>query len=129
VTDEMAKRVARTLVEGYKERETIDQLTKRVREETGFAKARARTIARTEFIRGCTDASLDRYERLGFKKVEFLTGKEKARHSHLTCPECRRYHGEVFTIEDIRTGKAPRIPLHPNCRCGYIGVFEFDDED
>jgi SPP1 gp7 family putative phage head morphogenesis protein len=129
VTNEMARRVARTLVDGYKERETIDQLTKRIRDETGFAKPRARTIARTEFVRGCIDAKLDRFERRGYKKVEFSSAKEAPRHSHLTCKECRKHHGEVFAIDDIRSGKAPRIPLHPNCRCAYFPVFEFEEED
>lgn len=117
-TDEMARRVARTLLEGYKERETIVQLAKRVREETGFAKSRARMIARTEFVRNAAEASLVRYKACGFDKVKYwaaLDGRE--------CDECTGYHGKIYQIDD-----APQIPIHPNCRCCYVPIAPEEDD-
>lgn len=37
---------------------------------------------------------------------------------HNTCSECSKYDGKVYEIDK----KPVEIPVHPNCRCTYIGI-------
>lgn len=116
MSDELAKRMSRSLVEGFEKGETINLLTRRVKEVTDFGKQRAVTIARTETMRAVNSATKDRYERAGVTKVEWLTALDSRQ-----CDECESLHGEVFDID-----KVPDLPVHPNCRCTVIPVIESD---
>ena len=112
MSDELAKRTSRSLVEGFEKSETINQLTRRVKDVTDFGTNRAEMIARTETMRAVNSAARDRYQQAGVEKVEWLTAWDDR-----VCPECEDLHGEIFDL-----GDAPDLPVHPNCRCTLAPV-------
>lgn len=114
MTDDLAKRMSRSMVEGFEAGETINSLTRRVRDVTGFGKASAERIARTETMRAANAAAVDRYKSLGVEKVEFLAAWDDR-----TCPECEGKHGNIYPVD-----QAPTLPIHPNCRCTLAPVIE-----
>jgi SPP1 gp7 family putative phage head morphogenesis protein len=107
MTDEMAKRLSRSLVDGFEKGETMNLLIRRVREETDFGRNRSITIARTETMRAVNSAAKERYEQTGVERVEWLAAWDDR-----TCDECESKHGQIYDI-----GDAPDLPQHPNCRC------------
>jgi len=112
MTDEMAKRMSRSLVDGFEKGETMNLLVRRVREETDFGRNRSITIARTETMRAVNGAAKDRYEQTGVERVEWLTAIDDRQ-----CDECESLNGKIFAL-----GDAPDLPVHPNCRCTLAPV-------
>ena len=107
MTDEVAKRLSRSLVDGFEKGETMNLLIRRVRTETDFGRNRSITIARTETMRAVNSAAKERYEQTGVDRVEWLAAWDDR-----TCDECESKHGQIYDI-----GDAPDLPVHPNCRC------------
>lgn len=71
-------------------------------------------LARTETMHYLNDSALKAYKDAGVERVQFWAAEDER-----TCPECGALHGKEFTV-----GKAPILPIHPNCRCTYIPVVE-----
>jgi len=71
-------------------------------------------IARTESTRVASEGILNHYKSQGVEEVRFL-----ASISQRTCPICESLNGTVFTIQEAQG----IIPIHVNCRCGWIKVF------
>ena len=42
------------------------------------------------------------------------------------CPICQPYEGKIFSLSgnDKKHGKAPELPIHPNCRHSYLPYIE-----
>ena len=112
MTDEIAKRMSRAMVEGFEKSESINQLKARIRDVTDFGSNRAEVIARTETMRAVNGAARDRYRQNGIDKVEFLAAWDDR-----VCPECEGLHGKIFDL-----GDAPDLPVHPQCRCTLAPV-------
>jgi SPP1 gp7 family putative phage head morphogenesis protein len=114
MTDELAKRLSRSLVDGFEKGETMNQLIRRVREETDFGRNRSITIARTETMRAVNGAAKDRYEQTGVDRVEVLAALDDR-----VCDLCSSLHGRIYPIDE-----APDFPgnTHPNCRCTLAPV-------
>lgn len=110
LTGDMSTRLTRTLAEGYAKGETMNKLTARVREVTGFARRKATTIARTETLRAGNEAAKARYEQFEVDKVEFISAKDDR-----VCEECESLNGNIYNLDD-----APDLPIHQNCRCTLI---------
>lgn len=72
-------------------------------------------IARTELsgIRELT--KLAKWKEAGFSKVKHHTHMDNR-----TGVRDKRFNGRVFEIDYLLRTPKDRIPLHPNCRCGYI---------
>ena len=87
----------------------IEQVTKI------FDENRVIVIAETESIAVVTQAMLFVFESTRLVRQVRYTAVGDER----TCPICGRLHGQVFP-----TNSAPRIPLHPRCRCQYRSVVE-----
>lgn len=119
VSDEISKRMTRTLVDGFERRETMKDLAARIDEVTEFGLTRSTLIARTETMRALNDVTMDRYEDAGISKVQWVAGGEDGR----TCEECLALHMKVFDINDV-----PYLPLHPNCRCTTVAVIGGKDD-
>ena len=116
MSDELAKRMSRTLVDGFEKGETINKLIKRVQEVTDFGKGRATVIARTETMRALNTAAEDRYRREGVERVEWIAALDDR-----VCEECSDLHGQIFDM-----GNIPDLPVHPNCRCTIAAVLPGD---
>lgn len=115
VTEDMAARMSRTLMDGLARganpRELVDQLT----EDLDVSEVRAETIARTEIIRSHSEGQLDALEQLGVKEVGVAVEWSTAGDLRV-CPSCKPLEGVVLKIEEAHG----LIPAHPNCRCAFI---------
>jgi len=117
ITDDMSKTIVRELSDGIQAGEGIPKLSKRIQEAANISKTRATTIARTETINACTNATILRYKQAGFKRFRFI-----AAYDERTCETCGAYHNHIYDIDDIEH----QPPIHPNCRCAVAAVY--DDE-
>ena len=118
LTGDMSTRLTRTMSTGLAKGETPQQIAKRVREVTGFAKNKAITIARTETLRAGNDAAKERYKQMEVEMVEYLAALDDR-----VCEDCEELHGKRYPIED-----APELPIHPNCRCTLVPYMGEDEE-
>lgn len=76
--------------------------------------ARADTLIRTETANIQTQAAMARYRDSGVKNVHVIIEDG-------ACEECQELADKVYTLD-----MAPRIPVHPNCRCCISPVIEVD---
>ncbi len=106
-TGKGAKDIVRDLGEVVKEPDNFRQAWNRT-----FSKAQYRMelIARTEVLRAHNQGRLKFHDRVGVRKLEWLTMADER-----VCPVCGPLDGKVFVLE-----RFPRQPLHPNCRCSSI---------
>jgi SPP1 gp7 family putative phage head morphogenesis protein len=115
VTDTMATRMSRKLVDGLTEGKNPREIGADIADEIGVAQSRATTIARTEIIRAHAEGQLEALEALGVDEVgvevEFTTADDED-----VCPECDDLSEDVYPIDDAHNV----IPVHPNCRCCFI---------
>ena len=125
-----------TLAEGFDKGESVEELSKRVREvftqATGF---RAEMIARTESIRASNVATVEAYRQSGVVEAKEWLAERDDR----TCAVCDSMDGKTIgldanyfeagdkvtsggqsiTVGELDVGEPP---LHSNCRCTTIPV-------
>lgn len=138
VSDDLNNRVSSMVREGLEKGETVGELTKRIREDTGFSKARAETIARTEMAQSYVDG-----QEVAWKESGVVVAKEW-RLAPNACEFCEAAAkqftgnpvplGEAFYAKgDTLTGVNGGVlrldyraitgpPLHPNDRCNLKAV-------
>ena len=77
-----------------------------------FSKAQYRmeVIARTEVLRAHNQGRIKFHNQVGVQKLEWMTMEDER-----VCPICGPLDGKVFD-----TGRFPRQPAHPNCRCTSV---------
>lgn len=133
--------IRKTLAEGFDNGESIQKLTKRIKEV--FAEAttvRATMIARTESIKAANSASVEAYRQSGVVvRKEWLAERDTR-----TCPFCEELDGKAISLTsyfakvgDVLTGKDKdgnkvemevkytdigEPPAHVSCRCTPIPV-------
>jgi len=75
----------------------------------------AEMLVRTHLIKANNAGFVNR---LLENKLELV---EMSHHS-TACPICQKYEGKVFSLtgKDKRYGKAPDMPIHPNCRHSFL---------
>jgi len=71
---------------------------------------RTERIVRTELARARAEGHRRGYQQLGVTRVEIIG-------IGIDCPICGKYIGKVYRMDS-----APRLPLHPNCRCDFVAV-------
>ena len=86
--------------------------SKQLQKEFGTSYNNARRLIRTELSHIQNESSLYKYEAEGVEQVRFIV-----EHDNRVCPICRQYENKIYDIKN-----APRIPVHPQCRCTYIPV-------
>lgn len=138
VSDDLNNRVSDMVREGLEKGETVGELTKRIREDTGFSKARAETIARTEMAQSYVDG-----QEVAWRESGVVQAKQW-RLAPNACEFCeavaKQFNdkpvplGEAFYQKgDTLTGTDGGIlrldyraitgpPLHPNDRCNLKAV-------
>ena len=114
ITGQYATGIKRELQEAWSKGETIDQITRRVRDVTGRSINKSITVARTETLRAGNAAVKERYAAAGIEMVEWVTARDDRQ-----CDECDSLHGTTYPI-----GEEPDLPVHPNCRCTVVPVIE-----
>jgi SPP1 gp7 family putative phage head morphogenesis protein len=113
LSDTKLNKVRDALIDAFQKGSTLNQFARNI-EPVVEDKDRAMVIARTETVKASAEAYLDRCIEDGISTVRFVAiGDNKL------CPTCNDLNGRIFNIHDAR-GK---IPLHPNCRCSWAGIF------
>ena len=103
----------RELIANFEFREDVAKTSKAI--EHWFStneKWKAEMIARTETIAAYNEGNLHKLETSGIDKSEFYASPD-------ACTECLDLVGEYPTKEAHGL-----IPVHPNCRCRFFGVYE-----
>ena len=121
ITREMDRQIADTLARGLADgRGSMDIARDLVGRVEKIGRTRARLLARTEIVAATTEAQLNAFEDAGLQGVdleaEWLTAGDDQ-----VCPIClEAAAGGPYTLEQAHG----MIPLHPNCRCGWIPRIE-----
>lgn len=123
VTEDMATRMSRTLMDGLARgsnpRDLVDDLV----EDLGVSEVRAEAIARTEIIRAHAEGQLDAMEKLGVEEVGVAVEWGTAKDGRV-CRHCQPLQGVVLTIEEAHG----TIPAHVNCRCAFVPANVGEDD-
>jgi len=119
---------------GNENGESIDELTARIVEYSGFDDARAETIARTETIRGSSSADMEAWKQTDVvsKAIWYTALDERVDEDCMFLHGTEVDLGDEFMDEDTLIGFGIQPygggvefpPLHPNCRCTIIPVVE-----
>lgn len=136
ITDTTREQLRDTLVDGLNNKESVGQLSKRVKSVMKEAKTtRATLIARTEAIRASNFASFEAYKQSGVVVAREWLSERDTR----TCPFCLEMDGKILGLEKSFFDKGDHLtvdgqtieftkeainypPLHPRCRCTDIPV-------
>lgn len=108
----VAREAKACVLEGMLAGQGVEQIAQGVSTVTGQALPRTRTLVRTTLNAAANDAKRARYEELGIDRVRFLSTLDER-----TCKVCGPYDGRTFPLDE-----APRLPLHPNCRCLLVSA-------
>lgn len=104
--DEVVDRIREDVVTGLVRGDSWAQVTRSIREDTGYLRSRAERIAITELHSAQADAREELYAELGVELViRYVTIDDR------TCEYCAPRQGEV-----TKTGETTEV-LHPYCRC------------
>ena len=119
IGEESAARLAEILADGYKNGQSIDQISTRIQNEFDFfSNTRADRIARTEIMQTSSQGAIEGYKESGVvSKVKFYCAEDER-----TCEDCLGLHEEEFTLDD----SVGVITVHPNCRCCWLPVVDGD---
>ncbi len=90
---------------------------------------RSRTVARSEVVRAQSYGLLDAFQGFGVTKVKVAAETHKTVTSNANveyissndrkvCPLCQPFDGKIMTVQEAYG----LIPVHPNCRCSFIGT-------
>lgn len=107
-----------TLKEGVEEGENLVDLSKRVSGVYGEARDyRSDRIARTEVSAAANEGALEAYKQAGVEKHEWLVVNPQD-------TDCLANDGAVVKLGDSFPSGETKPPVHPNCECTTIPVFE-----
>lgn len=114
-TNELANRIYNDIIRcveiGIRPRE----IAKQIKDDFGVSAYQAARLVNTELAKVVSDAQLDVYRNSGVvEKVMWMATLENN-----TCETCADYDGKEFLLND-----APKIPVHPNCRCCYVPIVD-----
>ncbi len=121
VGEDVRKEIRRVVRQGILDGKSMRKVAKELR-DVGFTrkKWRLNTIARTEVMRASNYGRLEGYKKsVVVKYKQWLTAFDDR-----TCPECEVMNGEIAEIDKPFSSGEQAPPLHPNCRCTIVPVFE-----
>lgn len=114
--DQLGKELAVGLDRGLSREQIAQSMVKHI---DGISLTRARTLAQTEVTHAHAEATLDTFERFGFRevvgRVEFTLNMFGTAEP---CVQCKSLEGTKFRISEARGV----IPVHPKCQCGWMPV-------
>jgi len=115
VTDDMAVRMSRTLVDGLTQGRHPLDVARDMEDALDIGRNRAELIARTEFIRAHAEGQLQALEDMGVEEVGVAV-EWTVTDDEVLCEECAAMSGVVLRIEEAHN----MIPRHPGCRCAFL---------
>lgn len=126
ITEAMNQQMSRVLAEGIaagRNPRVVARELNRVVDSIGIT--RAKVLAQTEIIHAHAEATLNRYEEYGLEGVTVLAEILTANDGRV-CERCQRLE-ERTNRRPIPISEARGlIPVHPRCRCSWIGVVPED---
>jgi SPP1 gp7 family putative phage head morphogenesis protein len=123
VTEDMATRMSRTLVDGLTAGQGPRQIAVKLDADLDIGRTRALTIARTEIIRAHAEGQLLALEQLGVQEVGAMVEWSTAGDERV-CPLCKPLEGVVLKLDEAKG----MLPRHPNCRCAWIPANVGEDQ-
>ncbi|MDO4548820.1 MAG: minor capsid protein, partial [Clostridia bacterium] len=95
-------------------------IKRKIREDFGVGFYEADRLIRTEAMHMYNEGIMERYRRDGVTMVDIRIGRDER-----TCSRCNGYKENApYPIDE-----APALPAHPNCRCRYVPVVEWENKD
>ena len=122
LAEDVRKNAARVLIDGMDKGLGAKAIAELLADATGGTLARSETIARTVIMKTYVDTAMDLYDDAGATGYEiFPTDDDRV------CIECLKAameggHPRVYK-------ERPTVPVHPNCRCVVLPVFEGEATD
>ena len=120
-TDILAEKVSDIIGGGLIRGQSIEKMSRQLREQFNAGKYYADRLARTEMCHFYNEADRMAYEELGVDKYVFMAVLDNR-----TSEYCQEMDNKIIEYKDIKVGEN-FPPLHPNCRSttrGYIEGFE-----
>lgn len=112
---ELANRVYSDILDIVRTGKRPEEIARRIKNDFGASAYQAKRLVNTELAKVVSDAQLEVYARSGVvQKVMWTATLEEN-----TCENCAGLDGKEFDID-----KAPRLPMHPNCRCCFVPVVD-----
>lgn len=106
--------IFKSIAAGQGSKELIDTL----RKDFSVSYSSAKRLAVTELTHIYNQASIDRMKAAGIKKYQILIASDAR-----TCEECKDQNGKIYPVTD----QDHLPPIHPNCRCTTLAVFDFSN--
>jgi HK97 family phage portal protein len=118
VNDTTKAKLITSLKEGSEKGENITELQKRVESIYDDARGyRAKMIARTEISAGANFGAVEQYKQAGITKHEWQVVDPQD-------DDCLVNAGVTVTIGDAFPSGDDNSPVHPNCQCTTIPIFD-----
>lgn len=122
-TDILAEKVSDIIGGGLIRGQSIEKMSRQLREQFNAGKYYADRLARTEMCHFYNEADRMAYEELGVDKYVFMAVLDNR-----TSEYCQKMDNKIIEYKDIKVGEN-FPPLHPNCRSTTRGYVEgFEDE-
>ena len=122
-TDILAEKVSDIIGGGLIRGQSIEKMSRQLREQFNAGKYYADRLARTEMCHFYNEADRMAYEELGVDKYVFMAVLDNR-----TSEYCQEMDNKIIEYKDIKVGEN-FPPLHPNCRSTTRGYVEgFEDE-
>lgn len=117
LTKRVQVKASRIISDGLTKGQSKNKIAKRLADELGIEKKRAKLIAHTETVRAQAEGQLDSFDEGGITHVGAMVEWRTSGRPNV-CPYCKANEGKVLTINDARG----LIPLHPGCNCAWQPV-------
>ena len=117
----LERTLRRTIIRGENPRVAGRELRKIVHKEFENKKYAADRIAITESARVQSDVAEEAYKEYDIKQYIWIAEID-------ACSDCQDYDGEIYDVADT---SAPRVPVHPFCRCStspHVDRKTFEDD-
>lgn len=114
-TNKLANRIYDDVLDCVRNGTRPDEIARKIKNDYGSTAYQSRRLVNTELARAVNQGQMDTYKNSkAVQSVMYMATLETN-----TCDVCGGLDGRKFNIET-----APRIPIHPNCRCCYIPIVD-----
>lgn len=113
--NDLANRIYNDILDCIRTGKRPNAIAKQIKDDFGVSAYQAARLVNTELARVVNEAQMDVYKNSGVvEKVMFSATLENN-----TCDICGDMDGKYYSLHN-----APKIPVHPNCRCCLIPVVD-----
>jgi len=123
ITAAMSQQMSRVLAQGMADGLHPHQMAMELRRAAGIGRKRAELIARTETMRAHHVGTINSYREAGIEGVK-IKAELLATPDDRCCDVCleleEKSREKPYTLDEAES----LIPVHPNCRCTTIAVFQ-----